>query len=305
MLKEIRVNLIAFIGLAVVLVSILVPAYSIVSYPVGIPHRYETTLVDIARSNVSGTFNEPLLSVFITLTLVGAVVSVVTPLGGYLLLFGSLSTLFRLPYLYYNRVLVPPPFITRFGLELGPYLAVVGSAIILVSLFSRVVLANKSLRVEYGTGKIMAGLLSVSYGRPFPVLEIRRRGRPTPNPACLVGVLLGVGALFAPWVYIHGTTSSGVSALLGDAFAPLVTPLQVVMLVFVVGLVFSFYTPLAGTILFVSSMSIQVAANGFYTLGPWLGIISSMVIVHSLLMPMRDAEGKSRLAISENLKTFR
>jgi hypothetical protein len=306
--RALRVNLIALIGVAVVAVSFAVPAFS-VSYPTHAEWNSDFTIVDIVRGDVSGWFGDEALGAFIALTLVGSIVSIVSPLGGYAMLFGSLATLYRIPYLWSFRDMVPGPYTYRYVLEPGVYLAVLGSAIVLFSLFARLVYIKRSVQIEYGLTNVTAGFLTISYGDLFPRLHPRVGSRFSPNLACMIGVALGLVALALSWYdrYIpRGASPAGLSVLLGNVtIASLGDSLQIIMIFYLIGLVSSLYTPLGASVQMTSALAFLFSTGELYQEGLWLGIVSSAVIIHSLLMPSRDADGQQRLAIVENLRTFR
>lgn len=81
--------------------------------------------------------------------------------------------------------------------------------------------------------------------------------------------------------------------------------MQVIMICFLIGLAASFYTPLGASVQIISVLAYILSTDNMYSTGPWLGMASSLIIMHSVLLPMRDSQGRPRLAIAENLRTFR
>lgn len=309
MRKEFRINLLAMLGILIAAVSFVVPAFSIETY-YGVVNveTADFSLADIATGDLGGFYSgDPILRVFVAIFLAGVIASAVTPLGGYMLLFGGLSVLYRLPWI--GTVMLPRIPSQHWVLGPGPYLMVLGAMIVLTSLIARPVLVGRSFRLEYRVKDFVKGLQSISYGTT-PNQETQTGSRLRINPACLVGVLLGILALALSWsgsYYYHG---NGFDLLLGKVSihytaVQIVLPLQMVMIVYLIGLISSLYSPLGATVQFVSSLVIILATANWYSAGPWLGVVSSMVTVHSLLMPVRYGQGIPRLAITENLKTFR
>jgi hypothetical protein len=310
--KVLRINVITLLGVAIAAIAYLIPVLS------GDIHLGATMLgtsdysvSDIAAGNVGTWFDRDiLLGGFISLYLAGMAVSLVTPLGGFMLLFGGLSVLCRIPYLISYRPAIPPPPGSShviWSLEPGAYLMVAAGAVVLVSIFVRVVLTKRSFQLEHGVGRVLGGLQTVSYGKVMPELIAGSGTKLRPNMAFIVGIMIGVGALFLSWTNGSFSGAIGLDLLLGNhgTTSNLILPLQVTMIFCLLGLISTVYTPLGGTVQLTSVLAYMSTAGVWYSPGPWLFLVSSIVLIHGVVMPVRDSQGGTRLDISRNLRTFR
>ena len=310
--KVLRINVITLLGVAIAAIAYIIPVLSGDTYlGATMLGSSDYSVSDIAAGDVGGWFDRDiLLGVFISLYLAGMAVSLVTPLGGFMLLFGGLSALCRIPYLTSYRPAIPPPVGSShvlWSLEPGAYLMVVAGAVVLASIFVRIVLSKRSFQLEHGVGRILGGLQTVSYGKAMPELNAGPGTKLRPNMACLVGIVIGVGALFVSWTSSSLSGMSGLDLLLGNpgTRSSLVLPLQVNMIFCLLGLIFGVYTPLGGTVQLASVLAFMSTGGAWYSPGPWLFLVSSIVLIHGVVMPVVDSQGVPHLDIARNLRTFR
>lgn len=244
----------------------------------------------------------PHLSRIVALLLVSMILSIISPLGSVPLLTSSFWLWMAVPNLFPWE-----SWGTEYLFGIGEYYAVGGSMIVMASMFIRILVRGGSASLSYRLSDIRLCL------RTFPVVSggvspTLKSEKPELNALAFAGVLFGLCSVFVEWF----DGDNALQLLMGDYWSirgsSITLLVQLIMVVYLVGLALSAYSPLFGMVQFVGviSFGVDLSAEGimYSPIGLLLGLISSLMLIHSIFVHVSFARRPKITLGGLNLLTF-
>lgn len=282
-------NLLCLLGVVIVVVSLFVPWFKVTSHSNDIDQVGSLTLFGLRGELEDSETSMDRLDTMIALLIVGLVVSMLTPLGGLLLMIASFWLWASIPQFFAWETFG----YWSYDLGIGEYIAVVGSFIVLASAYVRLMVSRRNIAVGYRLTDFTRGLRTFHdcAAASGPAISPRVSGL---NAIAILGLVIGVVSIFMNWGTDHvdgeyqGVT--GLYVLSGEysltSFnVPTRDLAQLVFGTIILGLALSAYSPLfslvqsagAASFLIICSPTI---AHGAY--GQLISVFSAVLLLSSL-----------------------
>ena len=303
-----EVNLLCIIGVASVAASCLMPWIQAT-----VNGDYSMTLLDVTGIYPAYTSYHEMLAEAIVFLVVAMAISIVTPIGGFVLLVVTLRLWYVIPLVFSGEIQ------DVYQMDYGVAFALAGSLAVMVSVFIRVMVSRLGFTVSFSLSEFVRGLRTFSPTGQTPRISPSHEAN-GPNMLTVMGVVVGACSLLAAWGVsdaLDPTELTGLDVLMNEympnkhwqsQFWTYDHLSQIALAIYVLGLSLSVRSPLFGLVQLTGAISFWAANPWHYTLtttpGPLIGVASSLVVIHSLVAHL-SLSRKPKLKLGgHNIYTF-
>jgi len=247
-------------------------------------------LLDMDDYRYAGSgFVMPYRDFAFSLLVIGLIASVVTPAGGALLLLSTVLFWVTIPTLFLHvRDWIPE-------IGYGLHFALAGSVLIMSSMYLRMFVGRRHISVSVALRDIAQGLRTFSVGVPTPIQSVSQSTARV-NFFAVIGIAIGAVSAFMVWIEQDQVAYSLID-LLTDETAYRHPPYegriylyrglpQFLAILYLAGLLLALRSPVFGPVQLTGALCLWITVDPplmvYETYGPFLGVLSSLIIIHSL-----------------------